>query len=310
MLNRALAGVTNGFYIDVGAASPNNINVTRAFYESGWHGINIDPNPLYAEQLHIERPRDINLEVAAGDSDGRMTFNLISVDDLSTFDDDIAQMHEASGYRRVRRDVEILSLRTICARHVPDGQEIHFLKVDVEGFEASVLRGNDWSSYRPWIVVIEATIPNTQIDHYQECEDILLDANYDFVYRDGLNRFYLATERDALRPSFKYPPNVFDDFELHALVDARSRLADLGTQVAKLDQQRHRHEAREAHLRYLLHRSFWESALFRIDGRPRKFFRHLLCHRGRPRSIFRSLIFKKNGSYRPAFQYWLTAQRD
>jgi len=45
MLWRALKHVERGFYIDVGACSPDQHSVTRAFYEKGWHGINVEPNP-------------------------------------------------------------------------------------------------------------------------------------------------------------------------------------------------------------------------------------------------------------------------
>ena len=69
------------------------------------------------------------------------------------------------------------------------------LKVDVEGFEKEVLNGNEWSSLRPWVVVVEAMVPNTQIENHAEWEGILLGANYAFAYADGLNRYYVAEER-------------------------------------------------------------------------------------------------------------------
>ena len=37
--------IQKGFYIDVGAFDPNFISVTKAFYERGWYGINIEPIP-------------------------------------------------------------------------------------------------------------------------------------------------------------------------------------------------------------------------------------------------------------------------
>ena len=66
LLWRALHNVHRGFYIDVGAHDPTALSVTRAFYDHGWHGINIEPNPSYAEKLRKERPRDVTLEVALG----------------------------------------------------------------------------------------------------------------------------------------------------------------------------------------------------------------------------------------------------
>jgi len=45
MLWRALKHIERGFYIDVGAWSSDLDSVTRAFYEHGWRGINVEPNP-------------------------------------------------------------------------------------------------------------------------------------------------------------------------------------------------------------------------------------------------------------------------
>ena len=41
MLARLFAGRKAGFYVDVGAADPINLSVTKWFYEQGWNGINI-----------------------------------------------------------------------------------------------------------------------------------------------------------------------------------------------------------------------------------------------------------------------------
>jgi hypothetical protein len=98
--------------------------------------------------------------------------------------------------------------------------EIHFLKVDVEGLEASVLRGADFAQYRPWIVVVESTQPNSPVEVYSEWESILLEKRYAFVYGDGLNRFYLADEHCELGPTFRYPPNPFDRFTTVALEES------------------------------------------------------------------------------------------
>ena len=42
MLHRALREVKQGFYVDVGANSPDLQSVTKAFYQAGWRGINIE----------------------------------------------------------------------------------------------------------------------------------------------------------------------------------------------------------------------------------------------------------------------------
>jgi hypothetical protein len=94
--------------------------------------------------------------------------------------------------------------------------EIHFLKVDVEGFEKEVLLGADFTEFRPWILVIEATYPNSPEVNYGDWEKIVLEAGYRFAYFDGLNRFYVAAEHEELHASFSVPPNFFDGFALSA----------------------------------------------------------------------------------------------
>ena len=49
MLWRALRHVEQGFYVDCGAYDPEEHSVTKAFYERGWSGINIEPVPSLIE---------------------------------------------------------------------------------------------------------------------------------------------------------------------------------------------------------------------------------------------------------------------
>ncbi|MDO9250012.1 MAG: FkbM family methyltransferase [Hydrogenophaga sp.] len=223
MLWRALKHVENGFYIDVGAAWPDEDSVTKAFYERGWHGINIEPNPKLNKQLRACRPRDINLKLAVGDCEGTQTFNLVTETGLSTLDDAIARKHQAAGRISSRQEVQVTTLASIWQEHVPLGQAVHFLKVDVEGFEEAALRGNIWPKNRPWVVVVEATLPMSQEESHGAWEPVLINAGYQLAYVDGLNRFYVAQEHSELLPAFKYPPNVFDGFKLVGQHDSEVR---------------------------------------------------------------------------------------
>lgn len=75
LLWRALRDLPNGFYIDVGAEDPTQNSVTRAFYERGWHGINVEPVLAHCDKLCNERPRDLTLQVAIGDRVGWSTLS-------------------------------------------------------------------------------------------------------------------------------------------------------------------------------------------------------------------------------------------
>jgi hypothetical protein len=73
LLWRALGHIANGFYIDAGANDPVDHSVTKAFYDAGWSGINIEPLPALHQAFVAQRPRDINLALAAGAADGSLT---------------------------------------------------------------------------------------------------------------------------------------------------------------------------------------------------------------------------------------------
>lgn len=224
MLWRALRQVEQGFYVDVGAGSPDLDSVTRAFSERGWRGINIEPHPKYFAQLAERRPSDINLNVAVGDCVGVVSMHLVDNSGLSTADEGIARSHREAGLIMTEATVDLTTLAAILQQHLDGSSQIHFLKVDVEGFERAVLNGNDWNLFRPWILVIEATLPNSQIEAHEEWENILIEAGYLFVYADGLNRYYVAREQSELGNAFKYPPNVFDAFTTADALAARQQL--------------------------------------------------------------------------------------
>lgn len=212
MLMRALQQIDKGFYIDVGAWDPSYDSVTRAFYERGWHGVNVEPVTAYFNRLESARPRDINIQALIGAESGEADFYVLADSGLSTMSRQTAERHAAdNGYKLSEAHIPVRTLTEICLEN--NVSEIHFLKIDVEGAEQSVIEGLDLASFRPWIILAESTLPNTQQENHQDWEPILLNAAYEFVYFDGLNRFYIAEEHSHLKECFRAPPNVFDFFE-------------------------------------------------------------------------------------------------
>ena len=149
ILWRSLKHIHNGFYIDVGAAWPDTHSVTKAFYNANWRGINIEPNLELSQRLQDHRERDINLQIALSDQPGRMDFYVIKDTGLSTLDESIAKQHEEANWKTDVQEINISTLAAVWTEFVPEGQQVHFLKVDVEGLEEEVLRGNNWKKYRP-----------------------------------------------------------------------------------------------------------------------------------------------------------------
>ena len=211
LLWRALRGVENGFYIDVGAAHPDLDSVTRAFYDRGWRGINVEPTAEFSLRLAAARPRDINLQLVLGEHPGEAELFVVDGTGLSTVMPAALDAISEAGFETHRAKIAMDTLANLCRKHSPE--TIHFLKVDVEGAEHAVLAGADFASFRPWIVLVEATAPMSSVMTHDAWEFILLEAGYRFVWFDGLNRFYVSSERhDALAHAFQTPVNVFDDF--------------------------------------------------------------------------------------------------
>lgn len=249
MLWRALKHVKNGFYIDVGANDPTLYSVTRAFYDAGWSGINLEPVALFFNKLQEQRPRDTNLRVGAGSIAGSFPFYDIPDSGLATSDAEIAEKHRQNGWNVVTIAVPVLPLTQICQEHVTG--DIHFLKIDVEGAEKEVLSGMDFQRWRPWILVVEATAPMSQDTVHHAWEPLVLDSGYEFVYFDGLNRYYVAQEHTELKNAFTIPPNVFDGFVLN--VDQESRLrateAEIRAAQSRIREQETNAARAEAELR-------------------------------------------------------------
>ena len=225
MLYRALRDVDNGFYIDVGAMDPVIDSVTKAFYDHGWRGINIEPNEEYSQKLQSERPHDINLATAVGREPGSICFYEVAHTGLSTTNAGYAQRHSEAGYQVERREVPCTTLDRICADY--GVATVHFLKIDVEGSERGVLEGFSFETVRPWLVVVEATEPNSEREIFAEWEDLLLGRGYRFIYFDGLNRFYAAEEHADLARHFSRPPNWFDQYVSYEFWRTRAELHEV-----------------------------------------------------------------------------------
>ena len=211
MLWRALKHIEKGFYIDVGANDPVEHSVTKAFYDRGWRGINIEPVETWVQKLRLARPEDINLQVAASNSPGELDFFEVVDTGLSTTNIEIARRHANEyGFSLREYSVPATTLTQICLEQ--EVKDIHFLKIDVEGSEQSVLEGIDFSVIRPWILVIEATLPMVQDQNYREWESLIVSCDYHFGYFDGLNRFYIANEHSDLDVNFQVPPNIWEGF--------------------------------------------------------------------------------------------------
>lgn len=181
VLWRALAHVERGFYVDIGARDPVVDSVSLAFYEQGWRGVHIEPGADNADKLRAARPDEDVIQTTVAQEAG-----------------DGSEIRPAS--------IPSQPLSAILSPH--GDRDIHWMKIDMDGMEARAIKSWLPSKARPWVVVVGSTKPKSA-DH-AAWEADLLDIGYEFVYFDGLKRYYLSVEHPELRPRFDVGPNYLD----------------------------------------------------------------------------------------------------
>ena len=208
---RCFGGQTDGFYIDIGAGHPVYDNVSFAFYLAGWRGVCVEPNPALAALNRAVRRRDHLYEGLAGAAAGEATLYLQrEFHGLSTT---VAE-HAQTAAKEVGRQAEVVTLpvttlAALCEQHAPPTYD--FLKVDVEGAEADVLRGADFSRARPRIIMVEAIKPFSLAPAWDKWEPMLAKAGYSYVWDDELNRYYVAEEARGLAEKLAAGPKWYAD---------------------------------------------------------------------------------------------------
>ena len=189
-----------GFYIDVGANDPDIFSTTKAFYERGWNGINIEPLPDKFQLLNNSRINDINLNIGVGRNQTNATLIIYGYNGCQS---SLIYNKDMINARRINTKIETLA--NICKQFVPSGTEIDFLKIDVEGSERDVLLGIDFINYRPKVICIESlnNTENNNIPEYKGWENILIENDYVLGYEYWINRFYYDKRRNGMKEKFK-----------------------------------------------------------------------------------------------------------
>mgnify|MGYP006432876151 FL=1 len=156
LLSRIFGEQAEGFYVDVGAHHPRRFSNTCFFYKRGWRGINIDALPGSMKVFQKFRPRDINLELAVSEREQVLTYYMFNEPALNGFSKTISEKRQTDEYK-ITNTIDVLAfpLYVILDKHLPLGQSIDFLSVDVEGLDLQVLESNDWKKYSPKVILVE-----------------------------------------------------------------------------------------------------------------------------------------------------------
>ncbi len=194
ILERFFNFKNNGFFVDVGAHDPKRFSNTYTFYKKGWRGINIEPTPGVMERFKLVRPEDITLPVAISDNEGYQDFYMFSEPALNPFSDQLSKEYQKLGCKLIEtRKIKTRRLDAILEQYHID-QPIDFISIDVEGHELFVLQSNNWTRFRPKLLLLE--ILNSDIgklESYAE-HNVLINEGY-FLYAKTFNTLIYKDNR-------------------------------------------------------------------------------------------------------------------
>jgi FkbM family methyltransferase len=229
LLDRLFPGQL-GTYMDVGAHHPLFDSNTQFFYQRGWRGVNVEPIRRLHALFQEHRPGDLNLAVAASDAEGSLPFfEVLDSVALSTLSAEAVRRHRAQGLTVAEYQVPVRTVASLIDEHQIPPPE--FLCIDVETSEDRVVRGIPLDSWRPGVLVVEATVPMTSIPCHQSWEPTLLAHGYRFGADNGINRFYLRDDLADRLDRLQRPVNVLDDYRRFEAVFRERQVHDLETQI-------------------------------------------------------------------------------
>lgn len=155
----------NRIFIEVGAARPDYLSISRLFRDNGWIVMSVEPNPEFC-RLQREAGNDV-LEFACGGRDeDNVDFTVVD----SRASDSGEVSYESFSSLGMKQDfkaiappnlqlrnikVKMRRLSTLIELHAAGCQELSILSIDVEGWELEVLEGLDFSRHQPKCIILE-----------------------------------------------------------------------------------------------------------------------------------------------------------
>lgn len=202
MIDKYFNHKKNGFYIDVGACHPQRLNNTKLFYDRGWRGINIEPNPERIKLFLRDRKRDINLNIGIGTVKKIAVFYELEHAGVSTFSKEEADSLLNLGHKlRKKINVPMYRLEDIMKKYVK--VDIDFMSVDTEAMDLEVLKSNNWGKFRPKLLCVETidfvdllTSSKENLKRKETISGYLLGKGYEEFFTNGLNTVYIDTQSE------------------------------------------------------------------------------------------------------------------
>jgi len=163
---RFFLDVSDGIFVDVGAARPDYLSVSALFRSKGWKVLAIEPNPAYEE--HYQRLGLEILPFACGDHDeDGVDFVVVNSHGASYEGGNVSYESWSSlsikdSYANLKSDYDVTNIKvslrrldSIIKTYAPEATEIDLISIDIEGWELDALSGLDFNVYKPRVLIVE-----------------------------------------------------------------------------------------------------------------------------------------------------------
>lgn len=171
-----------GIILEVGAATPKFLSMTRHFKENGWRAIHVEPNPIFIKQ-HVEVQNEI-YPYACGENDiDDVDFTIVSCFDSDEITDQSYSSFEVKdSYKNLdpkffnklgKSKIKVNCRKLDSIIEEANIDNIDILTIDTEGWEIEVMKG--LSKIEPKIIVLENLLNLDSYTEYMEARNYKLD---------------------------------------------------------------------------------------------------------------------------------------
>lgn len=161
-----------GYFIDIGAHDGISLSNTY-FFESQklWNGICFEPNPVIFESLKKNRTCEVK-NACVGDANKEVVF--CKVDGPSNMLSGIFEHYNDLHLKRIQAEIanyggsyELIKVDMLrLSDQLEAGQEVHYLSIDTEGNELSILRSIDFKKNKFISITVENNYRDPSIHNF------------------------------------------------------------------------------------------------------------------------------------------------
>ena len=185
-----------GTYLDIGAFHPFQHSNTAWFWMKGWHGINVDANPITIKLFNKIRPSDKNIWAAIipqSESQKGITETTLMLPDNNKISG-VGTCNPSVNLERNFKQQQKVPAKSINQIIIEcDISELDYLNIDIEGYDEYIIKNLDFSIVKPKVITIEDYSENITDVISSVISTTLFSKGYNLIGRAGLTSIFVAS---------------------------------------------------------------------------------------------------------------------